>query len=93
MNYYIYILLNEKLNRKYIGCTNNLDRRLREHNAGKTKSTKAFRPWKIVYAERYNNQRQALDREKYLKSGVGREIVKDILNYAHVAQQDRATVS
>ncbi|MFC2114465.1 GIY-YIG nuclease family protein [Bacteroidota bacterium] len=65
--------------RLYKGMTVNLDNRLFEHNSGKNKSTKAFRPWKLVYFEKFETRFEARNREKYLKSGIGREFIKDIL--------------
>ncbi len=59
--------------------TNNLDRRLKEHNSGQNKSTKAFLPWKLVYKEDFEDISEARKREKYFKSGSGREYLKSIL--------------
>lgn len=55
-----------------------LDRRLKEHNSGKTKSNKAFIPWDIIYTEEFDSVEEALKREKYLKSGSGREFLKTV---------------
>ncbi|OAQ38555.1 endonuclease [Pedobacter psychrophilus] len=49
--YYVYALISEKDNRIYVGFSSNLDKRLKEHNSGKTKSTKGYRPWKLIYNE------------------------------------------
>lgn len=56
--------------------TSNVNNRLEEHNSGKTKSTKGYRPWILVFYEEYLTRQEAREREKYLKSGVGREYVK-----------------
>lgn len=77
----------------YVGITNDIERRLKEHNAGKSDYTRKFIPWKIVYKEELNNRKIAREKEKYFKSAAGRKKVKIILNDAHVAQLDRATVS
>jgi len=50
-----------------------LERRLAEHNGSDTKSTRSKKPWKIIHSEEYNTLNEARSREKYLKSGVGRE--------------------
>ncbi|MEQ8323331.1 MAG: GIY-YIG nuclease family protein [Vicingaceae bacterium] len=55
-----------------------MNRRLQEHNSGKTKSTKAFVPWKLFLIEEYETTEEARKREKYLKSGIGREYIKEI---------------
>ncbi|MCH8850302.1 MAG: GIY-YIG nuclease family protein, partial [Chloroflexi bacterium] len=44
---YVYILESVNTGRYYIGCTDDLERRLHEHNNGKSASTKAFRPWRL----------------------------------------------
>jgi len=77
MKYYVYVLRSISHPRFYIGMTNNLTRRLHEHNSGKTKSTKGFRPWELFFFEEYTSENEALAREKYLKSGIGRELIKD----------------
>ncbi len=66
--YTVYILESIKFSRFYIGCSIDVQKRLREHNSGLTKSTKAFVPWKIVYTEKFENKSQAFLREKEIKS-------------------------
>jgi putative endonuclease len=51
---------------------------LKEHNFGKTKSTKGFIPWKLIYQEQIGARSDARKREKYLKSGVGKEFLKSL---------------
>ncbi|PIZ47629.1 excinuclease ABC subunit C [candidate division WWE3 bacterium CG_4_9_14_3_um_filter_41_6] len=82
MFYYVYILQSIKDNSKYIGSTPRLRGRLEDHNEGKSMSTKAKRPWKLIYFEAYPNKLDALNREKYLKSGYGRRSINTMLkNY------------
>ena len=57
--------------------TENVQRRFIEHNAGKTKSTKGFRPWILVFTEEFDSRELARNREKYLKSGIGKELIKE----------------
>ena len=66
-----------KVHRFYIGMTNDLNRRIKEHNNGKTKSTKGYLPWEILFSEEYPSLELARKRELYLKSGIGREYIKD----------------
>lgn len=66
--FFVYILKSIEHNRFYTGHTSDLDKRLREHNSGKTKSTKAFVPWKIVYTESFNTKSEAFRREMEIKS-------------------------
>ncbi|WP_353678690.1 GIY-YIG nuclease family protein [Rosettibacter firmus] len=49
MLFYVYILYSPSHNRTYVGQTNNISTRLDYHNKGKVKSTKAFRPWILIY--------------------------------------------
>jgi putative endonuclease len=76
----VYVLKSTVDGRLYKGFTRNLDRRLWEHNRGKTKSTKAYGPWQLVYKEEVESREEARKREKYLKSGIGREYLKKILD-------------
>ena len=50
--YFVYVLRSEKDGRLYKGFSSNLEKRIREHNSGKTKSTKGYLPWKLVYSEK-----------------------------------------
>ena len=80
--YYVYVLISSKDNGRYIGYTNNLRKRLEEHNKGKNFSTKFRAPFSLVYYEACINQDDAKQREKYLKSTTGRRfITKRIKNY------------
>ena len=68
MFFYTYILQSKADKKFYIGSTNDLAKRLKEHNAGKVKSTKARLPFKLVYYEAYPNEKSARLREKQLKN-------------------------
>ncbi len=65
--YYVYLLQSEKTEKFYVGFTSNLKRRISEHNNGRVKSTKAARPYKLVYFEAFRSKSDALDRERKLK--------------------------
>ena len=65
--FYVYILRSEKDNNLYTGYTNDLKRRLEEHNSGKNRSTKSRTPFTLVYYEAYKSQKDATRREKMLK--------------------------
>ena len=77
--FYIYVLRSLKNSRHYTGYTNNLERRLCEHNNGQTKYTKIAGPFELIYKETYNTRLEASKRERFLKTGKGREILKQIL--------------
>ena len=74
--YKVYVLKSVDNYRFYVGITENLDRRIVEHNSGKTKSTKGYRPWELFFFEEYPTRIEARGREKYLKSGIGKEFIK-----------------
>ena len=63
----------------YIGYTTDLQKRLTEHNKGKVESTKLRRPFKIVYYEACMNQKDALKRERYLKTTWGKRYLRNRL--------------
>jgi len=77
MSYYAYVLLSKNTGRYYKGHCSDLDKRLKEHNMGKTKATKLFRPWEIVYYEVFETLSEAINREKYFKTAAGRRYLKD----------------
>ena len=78
--YFVYVLWSEKSKRKYVGMTESLENRLKEHNVGKTISTKTFIPWKIIYTEEFDTRVGARTREKYFKTAAGRRFLKQKLN-------------
>lgn len=79
--YYVYILQSEKDGRFYIGFTDDIERRLIEHNEGKSLATKPFRPYKLIYYEAFLYIKDAKAREKFLKSGWGRRSIKKMLKF------------
>lgn len=76
--FFAYVLVSDKNGRKYYGSTNNLERRLEEHNSGHTKSLKYLRPLKLVYFEKFDTLIEARRRELFYKSGKGREFIKKL---------------
>jgi putative endonuclease len=77
--YTVYVIQSVIDGRLYKGFTNDLERRLNEHNQGRVKSTAKFIPWKVVYTEKANSSIEARAREKFFKSGKGREFLKKLL--------------
>jgi putative endonuclease len=65
--FYVYILKSVRTKELYIGYTNNVVRRLKEHNEGISRSTKSMRPLQLVYFEGYADVRDARDRERKIK--------------------------
>ena len=80
--FYVYVLQSKKDDKFYTGFTNNLKKRIDEHNLGKVKSTKNRLPLKLIYYEVCINQQDATHREKYLKTTYGKRYIKNRLkNY------------
>lgn len=75
---YVYVIESEKKNFRYIGITNNIKRRLVEHGCGKNKSTSFYKPFVLVLSEKYQDYKEAREREKFLKSGQGRKFLDSI---------------
>ena len=75
MKYIVYVLKSSVAEKSYVGYTNNLDRRICEHNQGRTSFTKKFAPWHIIHTEEFDDIESARKREKYLKSASGRRLV------------------
>jgi len=80
--YCVYILYSARYDKRYIGYTSNLVERMRSHNyLGKKGFMRRYRPWVVVHVEYYDEKREALDREKYLKSGRGRQWISDHVDF------------
>jgi len=74
--FYSYVLKSNVDGKLYIGYTDNLKRRIKEHNTGHTESTKIRKPFELVYYEACIDKYKAIAREKYFKSGFGRRYLK-----------------
>lgn len=82
MFFYTYVLQSLSDDNNYVGYTNNLGRRIEEHNKGKNFSTKTRTPFKLVYFEACLNEDDAKQREQYLKDTIGRRYLgKRLHNY------------
>ena len=77
--YYVYILQSAQNKGWYTGYTSNLKRRLSEHNSGYTKSIRHKGPWRLIYYEACLSLDDAVAREKYLKSGMGKRYIRNRL--------------
>ena len=77
--HYVYILFSPSLNKKYIGSTSNLKKRLEEHNRKKSDFTSKGIPWKLIYYEAFLDKKDAIREENFLKTGKGRERIKYLL--------------
>lgn len=71
MWHYVYILENEH-GKHYVGLTDDIHRRLAEHNRGCIPSTAKYQPWKLCHFAGFPNRERVAEYERYLKSGSGR---------------------
>jgi len=70
--HFVYILSSlSKSNQHYVGCTTDLEQRLKEHNSGRSAYTKTWMPWEIMSYVAFKSKDNAFQFEKYLKSGSG----------------------
>jgi putative endonuclease len=74
----VYILKSLKDHKRYIGFTENLERRIREHNSGLVKSTKHRRPLILIHTDNFETKKEAEDKEKFYKTGKGREFLNEL---------------
>ncbi len=75
-----YILISSAHNKVYVGFTSDLINRMKSHNLFSKKGyTAKFKPWKVVHVEFFKTKSEAIKREKWFKSGVGREFINNHL--------------
>ncbi|TXE14327.1 GIY-YIG nuclease family protein [Algoriphagus aquimarinus] len=77
--FYAYVLKSKMHDYFYKGHCQDLDKRLAEHNAGKTQSNRPYLPFEIVYFEEFESESGAIQREKYFKTSRGRKFLKKML--------------
>jgi putative endonuclease len=77
--YFVYVLKSDFDTSWYVGFTSDLEKRISEHNAGLSYYTKRKLPWALIYYEVSFNKYDAIAREKYLKTGMGRRYIKNRL--------------
>ena len=69
--YYAYVLRSEQNGRLYKGSCRDIAVRVQKHNSGKVRSTKPYRPWKLIYFEEFKSRGEAFQREQYWKTVKG----------------------
>jgi putative endonuclease len=74
--YFTYVLQSLMTNKFYYGSTQDLEKRLEVHNSGLVNYTSKFMPWILVYSETFETRIEAMKREKYFKTGAGRDFIK-----------------
>ena len=78
MKYFVYVLQSLTTRKRYIGYTADLVKRVSEHNSGLSIYTKNRGPWKVVHIEKFSDRVEAIRRERFLKSGKGREYLSNL---------------
>ncbi len=76
MDYFVYIIRSEKNGDIYVGSTSDISKRIARHNAGGVKSTKAYRPWRLLESTEYSSRSEAVRMELYLKTGQQKEMLR-----------------
>jgi putative endonuclease len=77
--YFAYILKSIGHEYFYKGHCQDLEKRIQQHNSGMTESIRPYIPFKLVYSEEFETEREAITREKYFKSAAGRRFLKNKL--------------
>ncbi len=73
--YYVYAIKSLIRIYIYVGLTEMVERRVGQHNKGENRSTKAYKPFKLIYTETFETRVEAREKEKYLKSGIGKNFL------------------
>ena len=76
--YYIYAISSLERSYIYVGLTQDIELRLKRHNDGRERTTRFYKPFELIYSEVCNTRPEARIREKYWKSGIGKEKLKKI---------------
>jgi len=77
--HYVYILLNDAKTRTYTGVSDDVEKRLAEHNDGRVPSSRPYRPYEIIHVEQFETLKEARQKEKFYKSTTGRRRLKSLL--------------
>jgi putative endonuclease len=76
--YYVYAISSLERSYIYVGITGDLERRVNQHNKGYEKTTRPYAPFKLIHSETFETRGEARKREKYLKSGAGKEFLRSL---------------
>ena len=78
MIYTVYILYSDRCNKHYTGFTSDLESRLYSHNHAGKDWTAGYRPWRLIFSKQFDDKRKAMDYEKWLKTGAGRDFIRKL---------------
>lgn len=82
MSYVVYIIFSAKLNKYYIGHTENIEKRINDHNSGISAFTSKASDWEIKYTEPFSSREDALHREKTIKKKKSRKYLEWLIGSA-----------
>ncbi len=77
--FFTYSIKSLTRNYVYVRLTDNIERRFKEHQIGKNRTIAAYKPFEIILVENFETRVEARKREKYLKSGIGKEFLKSLI--------------
>ena len=80
MSYSVYIIKSRVDGTYYIGSTQDLSERIERHNQGRSKYTKAKRPWELVYSEEFSDRSSATKRENAIKRQKSKEFIEVLVS-------------
>ncbi len=80
----VYVLRSLKDDNLYIGCTSDMEERLRMHNNGAVQSTKSRRPFELIFQEEYSDKYAAFNKERYYKTAKGKRELKDKIKHCGI---------
>ncbi len=87
MNFWLYILKNKENGQYYVGQTKDIKERLERHNTNRSKFTSGKGKWVLAYKEKYSSRKEAIRREREIKSKKSRKFIKKlIMNYRGVEE-------
>ena len=82
--YYVYVLYSKEHDRYYTGSSADPQKRVLSHNDPRNKGwTSRYAPWELIYTQKFDNKTDALKKEKWLKSGIGREFIQEFHSNKH----------
>lgn len=76
--YFVYTISSLSRNYIYVGIVDNLIRRIGDHNKGYYRTTKPYSPFRTIFTEEFDTRLAVRNKEKYLKSGVGKEFLRSL---------------
>ena len=74
--YFAYVIKSIEHDYLYKGHCQDLEKRIHQHNSGMTESIRPYIPFRLIYCEQFETEREAIEREKYFKSAAGRRFLK-----------------